>query len=163
MKFSYQMTRENLKSYMIGMYNIANIFYLCIFTISYFFFTFNLLMYSFIIVLIFYFIGTILLYFILNFINNIIINNLLNKNDKITNNAYGNFDCEINNQGIIEKNDINKFQINWNNVKRIKINKKSIVIIPKNSNISFLFIKKLFANEILYNEVVLNIKKYSNR
>ena len=74
-------------------------------------------------------------------------------NDKVTNKSYGTYNIEINEDEIILNINDNRYITKFNDIKKLKLKKNKLIIIPKNSKVMITISKKQINNIELYNQI----------
>lgn len=150
---NYNFTEKDFKKYLMEKRKIPSLFFLLFGTVIYFYLTFYLLFDSFVTVIVFYLLYIILFTAIIYLLNNLYCFIVINGNKK--NNLFGNYKIKISEDRIIiNTNNQEKIYLK-SDIRKIKKNKKYILIYYK-KNIYLLLLKdKLNDN---YNKIIANIK-----
>lgn len=153
MKFNYTVTRKQYKKIISNYYNKVILILLLgysvlffVFGISYIKEFFRLFGMIYFISIIFLFMFSIIFKYISIFIN-------LKINDKVTNKSYGTYNIEINEDEIILNINDNRYITKFNDIKKLKLKKNKLIIIPKNSKVMITISKKQINNIELYNQI----------
>lgn len=133
----YQLTEKDIKKYLKQKRKITNIFFIALGTIIYFYITFYLIYTNPLETFAYY-----LLYLIILIVFILIFNELYCRiNIKKNKNNIGNYNVKINSDKLIVEVNNNTYEYLKSNIKKIKNNKRYILI-KYNNNLSLLFIKE---------------------
>ncbi len=160
MNFKYIKTRDDTKKGLSARNKKINLIYLIIATVIYFCLTKNIISNNFwlvIIIFIFYLLGLLFLFWL---IDTLFVYVLLKINDKVTNKAYGLFECKVNKDGFVLTNGDNIFETKWDEIKRIMIKDNIITIIIKNKKYGLVFEKQYFEKESDFDRLKEKINQY---
>lgn len=160
MQFQYIMSRKDYQKHLEEGYARTSIFYIALFSIFYIIISFNILMHNFWVVVISYLIYVLSMMIVLYLINRLFTYIVLKMNDKLMDNSYGVFECQANDNGIIQQIKAKEYSINWVDVKKVKQTKKSILLFSKKDKSVLFFKKKLFTDNNAYDELVDLINKH---
>ena len=91
---------------------------------------------------------------------------MVKRNDKLMEFLYGTYKIEITNEGIKENINDKDLYLSYNDIYRVSKTDKWLILYPKTGNVMYLFIKKLFTKEVVYekaiNMILNNYQKVKN-
>lgn len=166
MKFDYRFERNDFISYLKDSNKKYNYICLIIFTLFYFGACLDLVSSNAIAVIISYLISILILFSILKVFTIIFVKIMVKRNDKLMEFLYGTYKIEITNEGIKENINDKDLYLSYNDIYRVSKTDKWLILYPKTGNVMYLFIKKLFTKEVVYekaiNMILNNYQKVKN-
>jgi hypothetical protein len=162
MKFNYKFEEKDFAYYLKTVNRKYNYICLLLFTIFYFGACLDLITTNTSQVLISYVVSICILFSLLKVVTLLFAKIMILKNNKTLDFAYGTYKVEINDEMVREVLDDKTFELKYEDIYRISKNDKWLILYPKNSKIMFIFIKKAFEKEDVYQKCVHMILEHYN-
>lgn len=152
MKLDYSFEREDYVRFLKMTNNKSNFICLGFFTFVYLIAVLDVMKENMLLVFLFYFISIAILYCILKIISTVFANLIVKRNDKVLEYTYGIYHISIDKKAIKEQNKDKKIEVFFSSIERIKVSKHYFVVVPKKSEIFYIFMKSGFKTEEKYRE-----------
>lgn len=162
MKFKYNLSKKDYKKIIYEKNAQINVIYLIAMSLFFLIITSGLLLDNTLVVFIAYIIYIALMILILFILNKALTNLIVKLNEKNLGIKYGIYDCKLDKNKIVEEIDSIKYEINFDDIKKIVYQKNTLVIYSKSKPISLIFKKGLFEDETKFNELEKILKNVKN-
>jgi len=159
MNFKYTLTKKDYEKIVYEKNKKTNIIYIILLSMVFLLFTLNLIIDYPLIIFIIYLIYVAFIAGIL-FISNKLITKLIVKlNEQNIGIKYGTYNIKITKNKIIEEIDDLKHEISFNDIRKIKYNKNSIIVYQKSKLVSLTFKKSLFEDTQMFDKLKQILKE----
>lgn len=159
MKFKYNLTKKDYKKILYEKNASTNVIYIVFMSLFFLIITIDFIVYNPVVIFVFYLIYILILLFILFVLNRILTNLIVKLNEKNLGVRYGTYECELKKDGLIETLDDFKCEIRFDDIRKIKYKKNTIMIYSKSKPISLIFKKGLFEKEELFDKFEQKLKE----
>ena len=162
MKFKYNLSKDDYKKIIYEKNAQINIIYLIAMSVFFLIITSGLLLDNTLVIFITYLIYIAVMVLILFILNKVLTNLIVKLNEKNLGVKYGVYNCKLEKNNIIEELDDIKYEIKFDDIKKIKFQKNTVIIYSKSKPISLIFKKGLFEDETKFDELEKTLKNVKN-